>query len=349
MSEEGGRVFLRGVTSEQYGLGDQRRKQLAAPRVRRAGTVVDDASVGHSGDSDEGLSKTWWMLGPGDDPFLTQTLHVHFVELKPGGSNHGHGHQNEATFYILEGKGYEIHDGVRYDWEKDDFVIVHNDSVHRHFNASKTERALALVIKAKAAWMYLGLWQQGRSKPFDAAGYGPAQDWSQLWTPGATKKKKVVKRGDTRWENTRDGKLRVISSPQTTDVRAWSVDLYEQEIAPGGVSAKHWHMADEVAFVISGRGHSLQWEVAADIGEKYNARIANDATKHDFAPGDVLYVPQNTVHRYVAEGSEPLRLLVAHNRMFKHLGYDAVVYLEDASSRPAGEAAEIARSSAPSR
>ena len=149
------------------------------------------------------------MLGPGDEPFLTQTLQVHFVELKPGGSNHGHGHQNEATFYILEGSGYEIHDGKRYDWSKDDFVIVHTDSVHRHYNASKTERALALVIKAKATWMALGLIQQGRSKPFeDGASFEPARDWSQLWTPGATDKKKVVKKNDTKWETTRDGRVR---------------------------------------------------------------------------------------------------------------------------------------------
>ncbi len=65
MSEEGGRVFLRGLTSDKYDISEQRRKQRSAPRVVRAGTVTDDAKVGHSGDSDQGLSKTWWMLGPG--------------------------------------------------------------------------------------------------------------------------------------------------------------------------------------------------------------------------------------------------------------------------------------------
>src|SRR5919204_4796785 len=215
LADEEGRVFLRGITSEAYGLSELRRRQRSAPRVRRAGTVTDDASVGHSGDSDEGLSKTWWMLGPGDEPFLTQTLQVHFVELMPGGSNHGHGHQNEATFYILEGKGYEIHDGKRYEWEKDDFVIVHADSVHRHFNASKTERALALVIKAKTTWMMLGLVQQGRSKPFeDGERFEPGRDWSALWTPGATERKKVVKKSETKWENTPDGYVRILSSPE---------------------------------------------------------------------------------------------------------------------------------------
>jgi len=331
VSEEGGRVFLRGLSAEHYGLGEQLTKQRAAPRVIRAGTVTDDASVGHSGDSDEGLSRTAWMLGPGDDPFRTQTLHVHHVELMPGGSNHGHGHQNEATFYILEGKGYEIHDGVRYDWEEGDFAIVHTEAVHRHFNASTTERALALVIKAKATWMHLGLWQQGRSKEFTKPGYGPRQEWSQLWSPDAPGRKKVVKRSDTRWEDTRDGHVRVISSPERTDVRSYAVDLYEQEIQPGGSSAKHWHMADEICYVIAGKGHTLQWDVEADIAEKYYARIAEQSTSWQFGKDDVVYVPQNTVHQHFADGDEPLRLLVAQNRLFKLLGYDNVAYLEDAT------------------
>lgn len=52
MSDNEGRVFLRGITSEHYSLSEFRRRQRAAPRVRRAGTVVDDARVAHSGDSE---------------------------------------------------------------------------------------------------------------------------------------------------------------------------------------------------------------------------------------------------------------------------------------------------------
>jgi quercetin dioxygenase-like cupin family protein len=328
VAEGEGRVFLRGLTSETYGLGEHRRRQRAADRVRRAGTVVDDASVGHSGDSDR--SKTSWMLGPGDDPFLTQTLQVHFVELLPGGANHGHGHQNEACFYILEGKGYEIHDGIRYDWEQGDFAIVHSDCVHKHFNANEDVRALALVMKAKTNWMAMGLWQQGRSGPFEAKGYGPRQDWSQLWTPGSTAKKKVVKRSDARWEDTRDGRVRIISSPERTDVRTNSVDVYQQEIAPGGKSAKHWHMADEAVYVVSGNGHSLHWDVEAEIAEKYYARVAETPSRWTFTAGDLVYIPQNTVHQHVNDGDEPLQCVSAQNRLFKQLGYDNVVYLEDA-------------------
>src|SRR6266511_1461075 len=340
MAEGEGRVFLRGMTSEQYGLGELRRRQRGAPRVRRAGTVTDDASVAHSGDDPEG-SRTWWVLGPGDEPFLSQTIQAHFVELFPGGKNRGHGHQNEAPFYILVGAGYEIHDGKRYDWQKDDLVVVHCDSVHQHFNASKTERALALVMKAKATWMYLGLIQQGRGGPA-GDGLGPREDWSRLWSPGVQEKKKVVKPADTTWETTQDGRVRVLTSPARTDVRAHSVDVMQQEIAPRSRSGRHWHMADEFVYVLSGKGHSLHWDVEAEIEDKYYARVATSPSRWDFGPGDTLYVPQNTVHQHVNESDAPVLLLSAQNRLFKLLGYDSVVQLEDA---PAQREAATAASS----
>jgi quercetin dioxygenase-like cupin family protein len=268
--------------------------------------------------------------GPGDEPFLTQNLQVHFVELPPGKSNNGHGHQNEAIFYVLEGRGYEIHDDVRYDWEAGDAVIVHTDSVHRHFNASDDERAVCLVVKAKSTWLFLGLIQQGRSGPVDdEERFGPRVDWSQLWTPAAKDLKKVVKKADRGWKLTRDGRIKTILF-SGDDARAWSIDLYEQEIPPGSRSAKHWHMADEVVYVLTGSGHSLHWEVEAEIAEKYYARIAKEPTRHDFEAGDVLHMPQNVVHQHFSSGDGPLRFLSVQNRLIKRLGYDNVVHLEDA-------------------
>ena len=340
MGKGEGRVFLRGISSEKYALQEFRRAQLAAPRVRGDDVVVDDAKVGHSGDSKD--SRTWWRVGPGDEPFLTQNLQIHFVEIPAGKSNHGHGHQNEAVFYILQGKGYEIHDDRRYDWEKGDLVVVHVDSVHRHFNDGD-ETAKALVMKAKSTWMYFGLIQQGRSGPVeDEERFGPREEWGRVWTPGVEQKKKVVKPGDTVWETTRDGKVRVLCSKDTTDVRVMSVDVYEQEIPPRSRSARHLHMADEVAYVLSGRGESVQWEVEAEIAEKYYARVANEPTRWKFETDNTVYVPQNHVHQYVNAGDEPLRLLVVQNRLIKYLGYDSVAYFEDAPEFDAAAADALA-------
>ena len=114
-------------------------------------------------------------------------------------------------------------------------------------------------------------------------------------------------------------------------MRVFSVDVFEQEIPPASRSAKHLHMADEVFYVLSGEGYSLQWEVEAEIAERYYARVALEPSRHEFRAGDTLYIPQNTVHQqFNASSDEPLRLLSAQNRLIKYLGYDNVVYFEDA-------------------
>jgi quercetin dioxygenase-like cupin family protein len=327
-----GRVFVRGLTSETYGLGQFRAQQLAAARVRDDTVVVDDAKIAHSGDSRD--SRTWWRIGPGDESFLTQTLQVHFVELPPHSSNRGHGHQNEAAFYIIEGAGYEIHDDKRYDWRAGDLVFVHTDSVHRHFNPYD-EKAIALVMKAKCTWMFMGLIQQGRSGPIERENaFGPRHDWSHVWTPGVLDRKKVVTPEDTVWQDTPLGRVRVLNGQERTDLRQFSVDIFELAIPRGSRSGRHWKMADEVLYVLAGDGYSLHWEVQAEIADKYYARIASEPTRHEITRGDTLYVPQNTVVQHFAADGSPLRLLSAQNRVFKHLGYDNVHYFEASPDAP---------------
>lgn len=323
-----GRVFVRGLTSETYGLGDFRRQQLAVERVRDDSVVVDDAKVAHSGDSEK--SRTWWRLGPGDEDFLTQTIQVHFVELPPESSNHGHGHQNEAAFYILEGRGYEVHDDQRYDWAKDDLVYVHTDSVHRHFNPYD-EKAVALVVKAKCTWMFMGLIQQGRSGPIERPEeFEERSEWGLIWTPGVLERRKVVTAEDSVWETTPMGRMRVMNAAEMTQNRQFGVDVFELTIPAGSRSGKHWKMADEILYVLEGDGYSLHWEVQAEIAEKYYARIAKEPTRHEIRTGDTLYVPQNTIVQHFAADGTPLHLLSAQNRVFKTLGYDNVHYFENA-------------------
>jgi mannose-6-phosphate isomerase-like protein (cupin superfamily) len=322
------RVFVRGLSSETYSLAEVRRQQLSHDRVRDESVVVDDGAVGHSAEKGKGFTN--WRLGPGDEDFLTQTIHVHFVELPPESSNSGHGHQNEAAFYILEGSGYEVHDGERYDWNKDDLVFVHTDSIHRHFNPY-AERAVALVVKAKSTWMFMGLLQQGRSGPVPGEErFGPREDWSQVWTPGVLDRKKVISPSDTTWQDTPLGRVRVISSPDRTDARIFSIDASELDIPAGSRSGRYWKMADEVYYVLEGGGYSLQWEVEAELAEKYYARVALEPTRHEISKGDVLYVPQNHVCQLFANDGSPLRLFNAQNRLFKHLGYDSVHFFENA-------------------
>jgi quercetin dioxygenase-like cupin family protein len=135
--------------------------------------------------------------------------------------------------------------------------------------------------------------------------------------------------------------VRVLSSPERTDVRTFSVDAFVLDIPAGSRSGRRWHMADEVLYVLSGEGHSLHWEVEAEIAERYHARVANEPTRHEIKAGDTLYVPHNTVAQHVAADGEPLVLLSGQNRVFKLLGYDNVVYLENAPEYDGADTAVV--------
>lgn len=139
------RVFVRAITGE-YNLKTELERLRSLPRVRSGDEIkfVDGPQT---------FSKHY--LEPVDG--LGQTLHIHLEEYAPGGKSQKHGHVNEAAFYILDGKGFEIHDGVRYDWEAGDIAIVHNNCVHQHNNADEHKPARALVIKTKPMYMFMNM------------------------------------------------------------------------------------------------------------------------------------------------------------------------------------------------
>jgi len=67
---------------------------------------------------------------------------------------------NSAVMYVLEGKGHDVHDGIRYDWQAGDAVLVRNACVHQHFNDDQTRPARVVVIKPKPLISFLNLYLQ---------------------------------------------------------------------------------------------------------------------------------------------------------------------------------------------
>jgi gentisate 1,2-dioxygenase len=93
-------------------------------------------------------------------PFTTevcQSIETHFVCLAPGGRSQKHGHMNSAVVYVLEGKGHDIHDGERLDWEAGDAYVIKDGCVHQHFNDDPSRPALAVIFKAKPLFMFFNL------------------------------------------------------------------------------------------------------------------------------------------------------------------------------------------------
>lgn len=146
------RIFVRAIQGE-YNIKGELDRLRAVPRVRKAKDIPFI-------DGPQCFSRHY--VEPKDG--ITQTFHLHLEEYAPGASSQQHGHVNEAAFYILDGDGYEIHDGIRYDWHAGDVAIVHNNCVHQHFNASTTKPARAIVIKTKPMYLFLNMLFQKQVK-----------------------------------------------------------------------------------------------------------------------------------------------------------------------------------------
>jgi uncharacterized RmlC-like cupin family protein len=159
------RVFVRGIQG-QYSLKDELARLRDMPRVRRAKDI-------RFRDGPQTFSRHY--VEPKDG--ITQTFHLHLEEYSPGARSQKHGHVNEAAFYILDGEGYEVHDGIRYDWKAGDVAIVHNNCVHQHFNASTTQPARALVIKTKPMYMFMNMLFQHQVEPRPSEPFPGAEDY----------------------------------------------------------------------------------------------------------------------------------------------------------------------------
>jgi len=143
--EQKNRIFVRAIAGE-YNLTQELKRLRSLPRV-----IKGRAKPFHSGPQQ--FSKHY--MEPKDG--LGQTLHIHLEEYSPGGKSQKHGHVNEAVFYILDGEGAEVHDGIRYEWEAGDAAIVHNNCVHQHFNRNPDKPARALVMKTKPMFLFLNM------------------------------------------------------------------------------------------------------------------------------------------------------------------------------------------------
>lgn len=67
-------------------------------------------------------------------------------EIPPGWKSGKHRHNMEAIIHILEGRGYTVIDGARYEWKAGDTVSVPPMSEHQHFNPDPNHRARFFAV-----------------------------------------------------------------------------------------------------------------------------------------------------------------------------------------------------------
>jgi quercetin dioxygenase-like cupin family protein len=150
------RIFVHELASNYYSMKDKRAQLRDENRVvkwddtefrKKGGQVWNKDVMGSTSGGHHVFGKT-------------DSMQVHILEMAPEGEGQNHVHQNEALMYILNGEGYEIHDGKRYEWEPGDLALIHGGCVHKHYSKDPDNPARVLIIKAKPMYLFLNLIDQ---------------------------------------------------------------------------------------------------------------------------------------------------------------------------------------------
>ena len=81
--------------------------------------------------------KLKWMVHP-ETETATNHTYMYFQEIGPGSRSGQHRHISEELILVLEGRGYDTHDGERWQWDQGDLICIPPMTVHQHFNTGSS-------------------------------------------------------------------------------------------------------------------------------------------------------------------------------------------------------------------
>jgi gentisate 1,2-dioxygenase len=138
------RTFVRALEGT---YGDLTKALLEAPRVYSSRNIAWKGGPQHYGKK---------VINP-QATAVTQSIETHVEAYAPSAYGQKHGHLNSAVFFVLKGRGHDIHDGRHIPWQAGDVMIVENGCVHQHFNDDADNEAIVLVMKAKPLFLFMHL------------------------------------------------------------------------------------------------------------------------------------------------------------------------------------------------
>ncbi len=243
------------------------------------------------------------------------TLGIHLSEVPPGGEKQGHRHLDEATFYIVDGRGWtELRQDdrapvQRVDWEAGDVVVIPANAWHQHFNADPDRPARQLAFKNTRLLRKLF-----HSREFvyanDVRFADRYADEPDYWT---------------RRETTADGRIRVNYLPAVADeavgpepeagvgvgMARFAMGRHRMlehalvEVAVGGHVREHRSLAEEAMLILKGSGRTI---LRADDGRTESV---------EWRAGDLVVPPFWVWRRHEQLGSEPVRYFLVRNNFIE--------------------------------
>jgi quercetin dioxygenase-like cupin family protein len=243
------------------------------------------------------------------------TLGIHLSVMAPGSQKNGHRHLDEATFYIVSGRGWtELRQGEdvpdqRVEWKAGDVVVIPSNAWHKHYNADPDNEARQLAFKNTRFLRKLF-----HSRDFvyrnDFRFHDRYDDEPDYWTS-----RQPGNHGKVRANLLPD----VASEPLSPDPNAGdgvSVARYAMgghrmldhlvfEIAVGGRMRPHLPFAEEGILVLRGAGRTV-----------LRSEDGREATV-SWSAGDLLAPPLHVTREHIQEGAEPARFLLVKNNFIE--------------------------------
>lgn len=243
------------------------------------------------------------------------TLGMHLTEIAPGGEKKGHRHLDEATFYIVSGKGWtELRQSdeqvdQRVDWAAGDVIAIPANAWHKHYNALANVPARQLAFKNTSLLRKLF-----ESRDFvyknDFRFSDRYSDEEDYWT-----KREPGDEGEVRTNVIRNVVSEALEAAPTAGIgvsmRQYSMGGHRMldhaivEIAPGGEVRPHAHLAEEALLILHGKGRTRIWSEAGQQREV------------TWTAGDLISPPFNIRHQHIADDDAGVRYLLMRNNFIE--------------------------------
>jgi quercetin dioxygenase-like cupin family protein len=243
------------------------------------------------------------------------TLGIHLSEVPPGGEKQGHRHLDEATFYIVSGRGWsELRQAddkpdQRVDWQAGDVVTIPSNAWHKHYNASPDEPALQLAFKNTRLLRKLF-----HSREFvyqnDFRFHDRYDDEEDYWT----------RRESGNWGKVRINYVRNVvaddvepypDAGEGVGIRRYSmgghrmIDHALLEITVGGHIREHRPLCEEAMLVLAGSGRT-----------RLRSSNGRQATV-DWTAGDLVSAPFGVIRSHEQVGADPVRFFRVQNNFIE--------------------------------
>jgi len=260
-----------------------------------------------------------------------------------------HRHQGGLAIFVLDGEGYTIVDGERYEWTAGDLLLLPvkpGGVAHQHFNRDPGRPARWLAMIPMAFQEYLGSelvqieespdWHPVEktdlavtsSRPIPPHSVVPSDRTADLVsrTTGPTlldslfqlrddyretcrRGLRVVRGPDLPWEHNRQGIMRWYLHPAKKDTAIKNLMFYVQMIPARGKSGRQRCPGGIVHYVLDGHG-----------------AVVIDGTRHELSAGDCIALPIKSFgvefQFFNLDDQKPVRYLAATPNFFDVLGVD---------------------------